>query len=77
MGCYDTVNFFCPSCDAHIPEQTKASTCDMRQISPSETPADIAIGMEGDMVWCPRCYEQFTIVSEVVKTVKLKLRKTV
>jgi len=63
MGCFDSVNFRCPRCRQILEVQSKAADCSMSEFSPDAVPAKIAADIAGEMVYCDKCNESWTVVS--------------
>ena len=78
MGCFNTVNFACPSCNEPIKVQSKGGCCSLRDISPNKVPLGDADYILNDEVYCKICGARW-IVSTVqdTKTVALCLERPV
>lgn len=55
MGCFDTVKFRCPNCNAIIDAQTKGGVCASRYYDALSVPLDVAGGVVGEDVTCESC----------------------
>jgi transcription elongation factor Elf1 len=55
MGCFDTVVFYCPFCDAKNKYQSKAGNCDLKTYKAELVPAVIAESMDREEVNCDTC----------------------
>lgn len=75
MGCFDSVNFFCPKCQKIIEVQSKAGNCSMLTFSSIEVPLDIAHDIIDTLVYCDNCKNSFQIHSPFnIKTIPLSLK---
>ncbi len=53
MGCFDTVNFKCPTCGSSLNIQSKAGECRLKEFFITSVPMDIAL--DGETVTCSEC----------------------
>jgi predicted RNA-binding Zn-ribbon protein involved in translation (DUF1610 family) len=75
MGMFDSVLFECPECGNTIEEQSKAGNCHLDRFDQSGVPINIAVSIEGDMVYCAECSNSFIIKAPIPTTVSLILTK--
>lgn len=73
MGCYDTVNFHCPSCGAALFEQSKAGGCNLVEYDCSEVPLAVAADLDGVPLECPQCLCKWTVRVSAPPTVPVYL----
>lgn len=72
MGCYDTVTFRCPACNARIATQSKAGPCDLLAFGSGAVPLAIAACISGDDVQCV-CGKEWVVRLDNPETVRMYL----
>ena len=72
MGMFDTVLIRCPSCGAHIEEQSKAGECCLYVYAAEDVPTDIADDIIGTTIECENCSSVFKILEYVKEPVVTK-----
>lgn len=65
MGCYDTVNVFCPGCGRSHDFQSKGGACQLKEYTLSDAPARIKADLDGDERTC-ECGMTFTIQTQAI-----------
>lgn len=74
MGCYDTVTFRCPRCDATLEVQSKAGESDMAYFNETDVPVVIAKAIDGEELWCTACDRKWRVTRLVkIDTVPMGL----
>lgn len=62
MGMFDTAWFVCPRCGEELDIQSKAGDCNLHDYNATYgVPEDIAIDIEGELVYCPKCHKEYIV----------------
>jgi hypothetical protein len=72
MGCFDSVYVQCPVCSEQVEFQSKAGECLLDTFFEDDVPVQIALDIEGERDRCPKCGTTFKIISEVIKTCRVR-----
>jgi len=76
MGMFDSFYIKCPECNKELEFQSKSGPCAMFNFKKSNLSSDVAIGINGDIVNCEFCNNNFRLECNIPKIVKIKLIKT-
>jgi hypothetical protein len=63
MGCFDRVFFPCPTCGpaSRLEAQSKGGECNLKAYPSAHVPLNVAGGMVGDTLTCPKCKKRWVV----------------
>jgi hypothetical protein len=78
MGCFDSLYIKCPKCGSELEFQSKSGPCELMDFTAEnkDLPAQIAIGMQGDVVKCAVCDSNWKLECNIPEIVTVKLAPT-
>ncbi len=76
MGCYDSLYIKCPNCGKELEFQSKSGASAMFNYKKSNLPPEVAVGINGVIVECQFCRNNFKLKCNIPKKVQVKLIPT-